>query len=35
MMSKVFAGQYERVREGKMDLILFPRDVEWRRKLFP
>jgi len=34
-MPKVFAEQYERVHEGKMDLILFPRDVEWRRKLFP
>ena len=34
-MSKQFASQYERVREGEMDLILFPRDVEWRRELFP
>lgn len=34
-MTKVFAEQYERVRKGEMDLILFPRDVEWRRELFP
>lgn len=34
-MPKVFAEKYERVREGEMDLILFPRDVEWRKKLFP
>ena len=34
-MPKVFAEKYERVREGEMDLILFPRDVEWRRELFP
>ena len=34
-MDKVFASQYERVREGEMDLILFPRDVTWRRELFP
>ena len=30
-MSKVFAPQYK--REG--DLILFPRDVKWRKQLFP
>jgi len=34
-VTKVFAEKYERVREGEMDLILFPRDVEWRRQLFP
>ncbi len=34
-MSKVFAEKFERVREGEMDLILFPRDVTWRRELFP
>ena len=34
-MTKQFAEKYERVREGEMDLILFPRDVEWRRELFP
>ncbi len=34
-MSKVFAEQYERVREGEMDLIVFPRDVTWRKELFP
>jgi len=34
-LDKVFASQYERVREGEMDLILFPRDVTWRRELFP
>lgn len=34
-MSKVFASQYKRVREGEMDLILFPEDVTWRRELFP
>jgi len=34
-VNKVFALQYERVREGGMDLILFPRDVEWRKELFP
>ncbi|KKM79522.1 hypothetical protein LCGC14_1349120 [marine sediment metagenome] len=35
-MDKVFAAQYERVREGEMDLIMFPgRDTTWRRRLFP
>ena len=34
-MTKVFAEKYERERMDNMDLILFPRDVEWRRRLFP
>ena len=34
-MPKVFAEQYDREKMGEMDLILFPRDIEWRRTLFP
>ncbi len=33
-MSK-FAEKYEREKMEEMELIIFPRDVEWRRTLFP
>ena len=34
-MDKVFAEQYKREQVGNHDLILFPRDVMWRKQLFP
>ncbi len=35
MEGKTFAPQYERRQVGKQDLIKFPRDVMWRKQLFP
>ena len=34
-MAKVFAEKFERERMDEMELILFPRDIEWRKQLFP
>ncbi len=34
-MPEGFALQYKRERVGEQDLILFPRDVMWRKQLFP
>ena len=35
MSPKVFAEQYNREKMGEMEVILFPRDVTWRKELFP
>ncbi|KKM73405.1 hypothetical protein LCGC14_1410890 [marine sediment metagenome] len=33
--SNGFAAQYQREQVEEKDLILFPRDIQWRRQLFP
>ena len=35
MSEKTFAENYTREKVGDLDLIIFPRDVTWRRTLFP